>query len=218
VRPDPSAVSWVNPRLDPGEERRGGHRHSGQDRRGLHRGPGDGRVPLSYPDHRPERHQRHQRGDRRGVRERGAGVHRTGPDRAGLPARQRRQGLGVRIRIRQNPNIFRIHWVIPWSERVGNAQKRAFSVRIGWQSGWQSDSDLRLAPLAMACQPDSNPGRGRCTPGRARGTVAVSLTDFPDSRLGHEYHVLHGFQPASLMHSRRQITQECSEHRTGTEP
>ena len=43
--------------------------HSGQDRPRLHPRPRDGRVPVGHPHHRPERHQPHRRGDRRGDRE-----------------------------------------------------------------------------------------------------------------------------------------------------
>ena len=81
----------------------------GQDGRRLHPGPGDRGVPVGHADHHPERDQRHRRGDRSRVGERGAGLHRAGPNGAGLPARQRREGLGGR-RL-QSPDQHHVHAV-----------------------------------------------------------------------------------------------------------
>ena len=53
-----------------------------------------GEFLWATPDHHPERDRRDRRGDRRRDRERRARLHGRGAGSAGLPARQRRQGLG----------------------------------------------------------------------------------------------------------------------------
>ena len=49
VAPDPSAVSWINPRLRSGDVAAGGHGDSGKDRGGVYPRPGDGRVLVGPP-------------------------------------------------------------------------------------------------------------------------------------------------------------------------
>ena len=97
------------PAAEPGRGAPRADRHPGQDRRRLHPGPGDRGVPVGHADHHPERDQRHRRGDRSRDGERGTGLHRAGPDGAGLPARQRREGLGGR-RL-QSPDQHHVHAV-----------------------------------------------------------------------------------------------------------
>ena len=84
-----------------------------------------------------------------------------GPGRAGLSHLDRRQGLGVRMQIRGNPNRSRIHWVNRRAEHGRNRQKSALSIRNGWQSGWQknlrsaqpSDSLQTLADASVVGSP-----------------------------------------------------------------
>ena len=127
VRPDPAAVSWINPRLQPGEERRVMTGIPRQDGRGLHPRPRHRRVPVGDAHRGAERDQQHRRRDRRGLREPGDGLRRLragGPD---LPHRDGRQGLGVRIRLTENLHEPRIHWNnigLNGSTRVGKGLAR----------------------------------------------------------------------------------------------
>ena len=96
VAPDPSQVSWINPRLQPGETRRVVTGIPGKTGVVYHPRPGDGRVPVGHAHRRPERHQRHRRRHRRGDRERRGHLHRGGPAGLRVPHLERRQGLGGR--------------------------------------------------------------------------------------------------------------------------
>jgi len=137
VAPDRAAVSWINPRLTPGETRRV-----------LTGIPGKtgvvytiDRATGEFLWARPTVTQNvisaidGATGD---VTENAEVVFGAeGQDVLALPHLDRRQGLGVRLRIRGNPNRARIHWVIRWTEHVRNRQKSTLSVTNGWQSGWQ---------------------------------------------------------------------------------
>ena len=70
VAPDPDAVSWINPRIQPGEVRKVVTGVPGKTGVGLHPRPGNGRVPLGDSHHLAERDQQHRRRHRRGDRER----------------------------------------------------------------------------------------------------------------------------------------------------
>ena len=66
ARRQQSEVTWINPRIKPGETPQGDDGHSGQDGPRLHARSADRRVPVGAPDGAPERRQQHRRRDRQG--------------------------------------------------------------------------------------------------------------------------------------------------------
>ena len=94
VRPDPSAVAWINPRIQPGEERRVLTGIPGKTGIVYTLDRETGEFLWATPTITQNVVSGIDGGDRRGDRERRARLHRRRPAGARLPPRHRRQGLG----------------------------------------------------------------------------------------------------------------------------
>ena len=55
VTPDPTQVSWINPRLKPGERSQSGDGYSRQNRNRIHTGPQNGRISVGHSNGASER-------------------------------------------------------------------------------------------------------------------------------------------------------------------
>ena len=94
VAPNPDAVSWINPRIQPGEVRKVITGIPGKTGVVYTLDRETGEFLWATPHRHAERHQRHRRLDGRRDRERGGGLHRVWSGSPGVSDMGRREGLG----------------------------------------------------------------------------------------------------------------------------